>query len=373
MSSDGNGKIDYSKIEIVGDGRGTMQGDYLLNKDRPMDRTRWLLECFPEWGAFVNRQIAETEVEKGQVNLWWFGAGSFCIKTSSGSVFLIDSYAGPSHYTEYEDCGVCRTSGATTINWMRLWPQVVNPWRFEHVDYSFSTHQHADHCDLYSLKALTQTSDCRFVGSLAAVERMRVFGVPEERIDIVRPGEVMRANEVEVDITYNFDTIATYTGAPKPGERLPFSDVAVGYLFKTEGGNILFLGDTMYENAYVLLGEKYDIDLAIFNIGNNAPGAQDKPTPYDAWMIMEALGAKRYIPFHWMTWGNVALDPAEIEWVFQKKNPSIKPIIMRPGGMIEYPKDKDIGRYRYPNYRENYRSEYSWQYGKPARDAGAFD
>jgi len=49
-------KIHYEEIEIVGDGRGTMQGDYLLNQDRPMDRIRWLLECFPEWGRFLNRR-----------------------------------------------------------------------------------------------------------------------------------------------------------------------------------------------------------------------------------------------------------------------------------------------------------------------------
>ena len=355
------------------DGRGLMRGGYLLHQDRPMDEASWREEVFPEWGTYLNRQIANTQVEKGQVNLWWFGAGSFCIKTSSGSVFLIDNYAGPSHYTEYEDCGVCRTSGATTINWMRLYPQVVNPWRFEHVDQVFCTHQHADHCDIYTLKALTQTSDCRFVGSVAAVERMRVFDVPEERIDTVRPGDTMNANEVEVDITHNFDVIATYTGAPEPGVRRPFGEVAVGYLFKTEGGNILFLGDTLYENAYVLLGREHDIDLAIFNIGSNAPGSKDKPTPYDAYMIMEALGAKHFIPFHWMTWGNVATNPSEVEWVFAKKNPNIKPIILRPGAMLVYPQDKDMGRYEYPDFRENYRPDYSWEYGKPARDAGVFE
>ncbi len=35
-------EIDYKKIKVVGDGRGTMQGDYLLNKDRRMDRIRWV-------------------------------------------------------------------------------------------------------------------------------------------------------------------------------------------------------------------------------------------------------------------------------------------------------------------------------------------
>jgi hypothetical protein len=35
-----------------------------------------------------------------------------------------------------------------------------------------------------------------------------------------------------------------------------------------------------------------------------------------------------------------------------------------------YPKDQNIGRYTYPDYREWYRLEDSWQYGKPAEDAG---
>ena len=148
------------------DGRGIMGGGYLLHQDRPLDEARWREECFPEWGTFINRQIAETEVARGQVNLWWFGAGSFCLKTSQGSVFVVDSYAGPAHYTEYEDCGVCRTSGAETINWVRLWPQVWAPWGWHRLDALFSTHLHSDHCDIYTVAACNQTTDCSFVGPL---------------------------------------------------------------------------------------------------------------------------------------------------------------------------------------------------------------
>ena len=355
------------------DGRGVMRTTWMQSVDRPIDRDQWLREVFPEWGTFLNNQIRDTEVEEGQVNLWWFGGPSFLIKTRGGDIFLVDGYAGPSAYTEYEDCGVCRTSGATTINWMRLWPQVFDPWSLHRVDAAFSTHHHSDHCDIYTTKAAMQTTDCQFVGPQSCVERFRNFKVPEERITLVKPGDSLNYGSTEIQVVYNFDTIATYTGVSEPGERRPFGEVAVGYLFKTEGGNILFLGDTLYENAYVLLGREYDIDLAIFNIGSNAPGAKDKPTPYDAYMIMEALGAKRFIPFHWMTWGNVATDPSEVEWVFAKKNPNIKPIILRPGAMLVYPQDKDIGRYEYPDFRENYRPDYSWEYGKPARDAGVFE
>jgi hypothetical protein len=157
MSADGDGKIDYDKIEIVGDGRGTMQGDYLLNKDRPMDRTRWLLECFPEWGQYLNREIEKTEVKKGTYAMWWTGGMGFVLKSPGGAVLLIDNYAGP-----YEYCGVCRTSGSPTIDWLRLNPQVIDIFGFKELDAVFCSHQHADHTDIYTLKAATQTTDCQF-------------------------------------------------------------------------------------------------------------------------------------------------------------------------------------------------------------------
>ena len=143
-------------------------------------------------------------------------------------------------------------------------------------------------------------------------------------------------DDVEIEATENFDVIATYTFAKQPGQTRPFKEVAVGYLFKTQGATILFLGDTLYHNAYVTLGNRYDIDLAIFNIGNNAPGGKDKPTPYDAYMIMESLRAKRFIPFHWETWGNVASDPGEVDWVFAKRNPKLHQACALPlGGAVD--------------------------------------
>jgi hypothetical protein len=47
MSNDGK-KVKEREFKMVGDGRGTMQGNYLLNQDREIDRLQWILECFPE-------------------------------------------------------------------------------------------------------------------------------------------------------------------------------------------------------------------------------------------------------------------------------------------------------------------------------------
>lgn len=109
------------------DGRGFPSGAY-LNQNHPMDRTQWLEDTFPEWGSFLNQEIENYEVPKGQVSLWWCGGPSWVLKTDEGGVFMIDQYCGPSMYTELYYCGVCKQAGADSINWIRLNPQVIDPF-----------------------------------------------------------------------------------------------------------------------------------------------------------------------------------------------------------------------------------------------------
>ncbi len=371
MSTNGR-EYDIDDIKIVGDGRGTMQGDYLLNHDRPIDRTRWILECFPEWGQWLNREIEETVVPEGNYAFWWTGGMGFVLKSPGGAVLLVDNYAGPAHYTEYEYCGVCRTSGSPTIDWLRLNPQVIDIFGFKTLDGVFCSHQHADHTDIYTLKAATQTADCKFYAPLSSVERMRLFQVPEERIELVRPGQSFQIKDVTIDVLPNYDRIATMTGGPgvevTPGMRRPFDDVAVTFFFKIGGVNLCHLADTLYQNAYVTF-KKYNIDVVTFNIGSNAPGATDKMTPYDAVRATEMVGAKVAMPLHWDNWGNTQVDPAEVVEIAKWRLPDINVILPQWGVKWLYPLQANLPKMKYNDWRERYRPEYSWEYGEPARKA----
>ncbi len=389
MAKSGNGKpkaaggaarkpappaIDYQSIEVVGDGRGTMQGDYLLNKDRPMDKIRWLIECFPEWGQFLNNQIEKAKVPKGNYSFWWTGGMGFVLKSPGGAVLLVDNYAGPAHYTEYAYCGVCRTTGSPTIDWMRLNPQVIDIFGFKTLDGVFCSHQHADHTDIYTLKAATQTSRALFYGPLSAVERMRNFQVPEERIRVVRPGQKYKIKDVVVEILPNFDRIATMTGGPgvkvEPGVRRPFDDVAATFFFKIGGYNFCHLADSLFQNAYVTF-QKYKIDVLSVNIGYNAPGGTDKMTPYDAVRLAEAAGTKVLMPMHWDNWGNTTVDPEEVNWIAKRHVPDLKVIIPQWGVQWQFPLEKDLGKMVFDDWRDRYRPEMSWEYGEPAKQAAA--
>jgi len=331
-----------------------------IDHNRDIDRQKWLEEVFPEWGHYLNKQINEAAVKPETVALWWFGGPSWALKSDEGNTFLIDNYSGSSNYTRYEYCGVCKTSGAKSLDWLRINPHVIDPWAFTSLDAVFCTHHHQDHCDIYTIKATTQTTRCKFVGPKVSVEKIRGWGVPEERIVKVKPGDTLKFGNVRVKVLMNYDKLARMTG----GDRIySFEEVAVSYLFQTSGGNILFLGDTLYHNGYKAIGDKYDIDVVILNMGHNAPGVTDKLSPFDAFRVAQAVGAKVVIPDHYENWASSQIDPGQLERIVEENDPSIKTVILQWGAKFIYPNDQNIGRYKYPDWRERFRPDYSWEYG----------
>jgi len=118
------------------------------------------------------------------------------------------------------------------------------------------------------------------------------------------------------------------------------------------------MGDTWYHDGYVAFKQNYDIDVAIFDMGSNAPGATDKMTPYDCARVGQAVGAKLLIPDHYDNWANTAGDPEllvkQFVRIVEENTPEIKTMNMRCGGRFDYPKDQNKKRYRYPDGSEHY-------------------
>lgn len=68
------------------------------------------------------------------------------------------------------------------MNWLRLNPQVIDPFSFNRVDGVFCTHVHNDHCDIYTVKGTMQTTDAKYVAPPETVKRLKEFEVPDDRI-----------------------------------------------------------------------------------------------------------------------------------------------------------------------------------------------
>jgi len=357
-----------SNVPVKDDGRGIVSGDW-LNQNQDITYQTWLEDIASLWGTMMNKDIEEYEVPKGQTCLWWLGGPSWVLKTDEGGIAFIDVYSGPSMYTERHYCGVCKQSGSDSINWLRLNPQFINPWKFNRVDAAFCTHRHQDHCDQYTIKALLQTTDCKFVGPPDTALKFDLFEVPKERQIVSHVGESMKIPGAEVEFLMCYDETVVRTGAQATPE--PYEKMCTSFLFKTSAGNLLFCGDTWFHDGYRAIGETYDIDLVTFDMGWNAPGATDKMTPYDCARVAQALNAKLAIPDHYDNWVNTGGNPEDLcnqfEMIVAQNTPEIQTCILRPSAKFLYPRDKDIKRYRFDDQRDGYDVYKSQTYGEYAK------
>ena len=63
------------------------------------------------------------------------------------------------------------------------------------------------------------------------------------------------------------------------------------------------------------------------------------------------------------------IDPEEVRWIAERRLPDVNVCVPAWGVKWLYPLQGDIKRMKYPDWRERYRPEYSWEYGEPARKA----
>ena len=113
-----------------------MQGNFLLNQDRKIDRLQWILECFPEWGQWLNREIRETVVPEDNYAFWWTGGMGFVLKSPGGAVLLVDRFTPDRPIIPNMNTAVCvaRSGSPPTIDWMRINPQVIDIFAFKTLD-----------------------------------------------------------------------------------------------------------------------------------------------------------------------------------------------------------------------------------------------
>ncbi len=332
-----------------------------MPKIEDITREKWILGAFPEWGTWLNEEIDAEVVAPGTFAMWWLGCTALWVKTENNTNIAIDLWFGNGKRSQksknMDEFHQMRnmTGGRMTQPNLRAAPIVYDPFGVKTVDAVLSTHYHNDHIDPFFAAAVMQNcaADVPFIGPQESANKWLSYGVPADRIKIVRPGDVVQVNDVEIVVLDSFDRTCLVTADENIRGVLPddMDDKAVNYLIKTPGGNIYHSGDSHYSVYYKKHGNDHKIDVALGSFGENPAGNQDKMTSIDILRMAEALNTKVVIPFHYDVWTNFKADPLEILMLYDYKKYVLqykfKPFIWDVGGKFVYPNDQDLRQYHY--------------------------
>lgn len=334
-----------------------------MSKINDITRESWILNTFPEWGSWLNEEIEDTQVEPGTFSMWWLGCTGIWLKTENNTNLCVDLWVKSGKRTHgnglmREQHQHQRMIGCVALQPnLRNVPVVIDPFRIKEIDAVLATHDHGDHIDENVAAAVCQNTDStvKFIGPKACVELWRSWGVPEERLITLRPGESYTVKDTEIVALESFDRTELVTAPAgkilKGQQPQEMDDLALNYLFKTPGGTLYHSGDSHYSNYFAKHGNDHDIDVALGSFGENPRGMTDKLTAEGILRMAECLRTKVVIPIHHDIWTNFMADPNEITTLWNMKKDRLKygfkPFIWQVGGKFTWPDDKDDMAYMY--------------------------
>lgn len=331
-----------------------------MSKIDDITRESWILGAFPEWGTWLNEEIEATVTEPGTFDLWWIGNTGIWLKTEGGANIVTDAWFGNGKRTQkvkemapYHQMRNMTGGRATQPN-LRAAPIVIDPFAVSTVDAVLATHIHQDHiCPFFAAAVLQNCADdVPFIGPQGCADIWRGWGVPEDRLIVVKPGDVVKIKDVEIHMLDSFDrTVLVTAEEPLAGKVPTMDDKAVNYLFKTPAGSFYHSGDSHYSIRFAKHGKDHDVDVAFGSYGENPIGNQDKMSSIDILRMAEALRCKVVIPFHYDVWTNFKADPQEIVDLYDIKKDILqyqfKPFIWDVGGRFTFPNDVNKRKYHY--------------------------
>ena len=333
----------------------------------------WLKATFPEWGTWLNEEIAEEQPEKDSFSMWWLGCVGLWIKTDVGTNLTIDLWCGTgkrTHSKKFMPAAhqFTKMSGCRAIQPnLRAIPVVINPFAVAEIGAFLCTHFHSDHIDPFVTAAvLKNCPSVSFIGPRACIDLWRSWNVPEERLVLVRPGDTITVKDVKIQVLDSFDRTIQLTEYPVPTDFTPtMADKSVNYLIETSGGSLYHAGDSHYSNGFARHGNTYKIDVAVGAYGQNPVGLTDKMSTSDFLRMGEALRPEVLIPLHYETWSNFQTDLRALTALYEIQHErlgwSFRPFLWQVGGAYRYPMDREKRAFNYERgFPDLFAAETDW-------------
>jgi L-ascorbate metabolism protein UlaG (beta-lactamase superfamily) len=260
-------------------------------------------------GSFNQASAQETKVR-------WFGHAAFSITTPRGKVLLIDPWLNNPSNPEAKD-------GKD--------PLVSVP----KVDYILITHGHRDHVG-DAVEIAKKTGAALVCNPELAGNLVKLAGFPEKQADtdaIMGIGGEIKIADGEVTVAMTPAVHSSSVFNPKAGpteaERA-YGGNPAGFVIMIKDGPVIYhSGDTAYFKDMETIGEQYQVDLALLNIGGHF-GME----PRMAARAAQSVRARLAVPQHYATFPGIAQNADE--FATELKRLKIPFYEMKPGETVTF-------------------------------------
>lgn len=246
----------------------------------------------------------------------WHGHATFEITTPNGAVLMIDPW-------------LKNPKNPKAANKQDPLPAIKK------VDYILITHAHTDHVG--DAAALAKQTKARLVAnSDLAPNLAKILGYPKEQMGfdtLMNMGGMIQVANGEVTIAMTPAFHGSGLGNPHAGAQDPdvvYGGNPVGFVIKIKNGPTVYhTGDTAYFSDMALIGEQYQPDVALVNIGGHFGMEPDM-----AARAAQTVKAKIAIPQHFGTYPVLNQDTKAFAEAVKKAG--IQYAEMTPGSSITF-------------------------------------
>ena len=159
-----------------------------MSKIDDITRESWILDTFPEWGTWLNEEIAREEVSPGTFAMWWLGCTGIWVKTEGNANLCFDLWVRSGKRTQDAPQMAPHHQHRRAVGALNIQPNlrnsvcVLDPFAIREIDAVLATHDHSDHIDpqrrrggdakLWASRAVYRAADLRgFVALLGRARR----------------------------------------------------------------------------------------------------------------------------------------------------------------------------------------------------------